>query len=371
VVADRKAAEQAAADQRARDVAARILALNAQGDVHPDATPTQIEERMAEVRASEMEAEDFDHRHGEAIALKDRVLVRLQEALNRAVAAEEREQQIIRDREAFQKELDAARKEAERLAAQKRADDDARATAAAEADAQRQREQAQRDQEAAARGRINDLRRTISWSLTAKAAEIRTEMQVVADMNQAIFHPLEHEALAVHEEVTNALPVALAMAEERERTAAERAAKEARSREIQDRINVLSGAMGAFATSFVSMERVVAARKALNEFVVDEEKFGDRVPEVQQLVEDQKLSFNAIYEARLRDQEQQRERDRLNEEAAAQESARTRRDAVMRMNGETLHALLEEVSNDPDFLHLDAHLCGRIDAKLADIAAAL
>lgn len=304
-IAQRKKDEEAAAALKAANISAAINGINAMADDVMDLNSMQIAARIQEVTLHELNEEELGARFGEAVAIKDRIIAKLESARAKAEQNEANARQVEEDRKRHdeerkeREEREAAEREArnaiddintmlaaagsktpdqlendidglegivfeqyrpleaearaavERTLPVLRQTRDDKIAAALKAQAERE-EAAKREKEDAARRRIADIKALVADSIGATSEAIKASIAKLDGMLRADFDPFAAEAEAEQERVRPMLEKLLAEAESAERTAAEKKADDERiaaqqkaiaerNQQIADRIAAIEG----------------------------------------------------------------------------------------------------------------------------------
>lgn len=344
--AERKAAEEA------QVVTDAIEAIRARGAVRAGSTAAEIAAAIIDLTSDVLDGDFYKERYGDAVVAKEKALFALEAAQKTAEESEAREK-LLKDQADELARRDAA--DAERKAA-----DEAK--------------EAERQAHEEIRRTIANIRGLTAWAIKAKADDIREKIAELDTIKQADFHPFEREAMAAHAEVTDALPELLAMAEQRERTQAEREARELRDQQIEARFRMLRSAVAVCDQPGTHADTFKAAADLFGAGSVNEENFGERLAEAQKLAAEQ-MDLLVEVQTKAKAEAEQAQADRIEREriAADKAAATARQNRMTRALAEqcmTMHAALLAVRADPDYLHLLEETVEAVEAPLAAIAKA-
>lgn len=349
---DRKAQAEREAAARAQVITGQIAAIAARSNFAPGTKAEAIAAAIIDLTSDTLDAESFGDRYGEAVVAKDQALFRMEAAQKTAEESEAREK-LMQEQAAELARRDAA--DAERKAV-----DDAK--------------EAERQAQEKILRRIANIRGITAWAIKASAVEIREQQEALDATKQADFHPFEREAMAAHAEVTDALPALLAMAEQRERTQAEREARELREQQIEARFRMLRSAVAVCDQPGTHDDTFKAAADLFGADSVNEENYGDRLAEAQKLAGEQMALLVEVQAKAAAAAEQARaeraERDRAAAEKAAADAKRSRTIAVMAEQCTVMFIALTKVTKDANFQSLDSATQAAVMAPLSAIVKA-
>lgn len=346
--AERKAAEEA------KVVTDAISAIRARGTVRAGSTAAEIAAAVIDLTSDVLDGDFFKDRYGEAVVAKEQAIFFLEQAHTAAEASEARDK-LLKDQADEIARRDAAEKVRQAV------------------ETTRQVQEAKHEE---IRRTIANIRGITAWAIKAKAADIREKIAELDTIRQADFHPFEREAMAAHAEVTDALPDLLAMAEQRERTQAERDERAADEKTAEENMNLI-------VTRCANLEAKIpppTSRDAqswaelLEQMPIGPALFPVREEEARKAKTAEILKLVALRD-RLQALEEKAEAERVERDriAADKAAAMARQNRTTRALAEqcmTMHAALLAVRADPDFLRLSDETRAAVQAPLDAIAKA-